>query len=196
MCWFWGQLSWVLCNVRVTLIFLLLLFSHQVVSDSLQPHGLQHARLSCPSPSPGVFPSSYPLNLWCHPTISTSVTLFFFCLQSFPASGSFSMTQVFFASGGQILELQHQSFQRVFMIDFFYMDWLDLFAVHRTLKSLLRTTAQKHEFFNALPSLWSSSHICTWLLERPEPWLYGPFVSKVMYLLFKTLLSCQESMIF
>ena len=101
MCWFWGQLSWVLCNVRVTLIFLLLLFSHQVVSDSLQPHGLQHARLSCPSPSPGVFPSSYPLNLWCHPTISTSVTLFFFCLQSFPASGSFSMSQVFFAPGGQ-----------------------------------------------------------------------------------------------
>ena len=63
-------------------------------------HGLQHARLPCPSPSAGICPSSHPLNRWCHPTISSSVTLFSFCLQSFPASGSFPMNQLF-TSGGQ-----------------------------------------------------------------------------------------------
>ena len=78
----------------------LLLFSHQVLSDSLQPHGLQHARLPCPSPSPGVCPSSRLLNWWCHPTISSSIALFSFCLQSFPASGSFPMSRLL-ASGGQ-----------------------------------------------------------------------------------------------
>ena len=78
---------------------LLLLFSHQVVSNSLWPHGLQHTRLPCPSPSPRVCPSSCPLNRWCHPTISSSVALFS-CLQSFPSSGSFPMNQLF-TSGGQ-----------------------------------------------------------------------------------------------
>ena len=78
----------------------LLLFSHQVLSDSLQPHGLQHARLPCPSPSPGVCPSSRLLNWWCHPTTSSSIALFSFCLQSFPASGSFPMSRLL-ASGGQ-----------------------------------------------------------------------------------------------
>ena len=66
----------------------LLLFSQQVISDSLHPQGLQHIRPPCPSPSPRVCPSSYPLNQWCHPTISSSVALFP-CFQSFPASGFF-----------------------------------------------------------------------------------------------------------
>ena len=79
---------------------LLLLFSGQVVSTSSQPHGLQHARLPCPSSSPRVCPSSCPSNQWCHPTISSSVVLFSFCLQSLPASRSFPMSQPF-ASGGQ-----------------------------------------------------------------------------------------------
>ena len=77
---------------------LLLLFSWQVVSDSLWPHGLQHARLPYPSPSPRVCPSSCPLNRWCHPTILSFVVLF--CLQSFPASGSHPVNW-FFASGGR-----------------------------------------------------------------------------------------------
>ena len=76
------------------------LFSCSVVSDSLWPCGLQHARPPCPSLSPGVCPSSCPLNQWCPPTISSSVTLFSFCLQSFPASGSSLMSQLFM-SGGQ-----------------------------------------------------------------------------------------------
>ena len=75
-------------------------FSHSVVFDSLWPHGLQHTRPPCPSPTPGVFSNSCPLSWWCHTTISSSVIPFSSCLQSFPASGSFPMSQ-FFASGGQ-----------------------------------------------------------------------------------------------
>ena len=71
-----------------------------VVSDSLQPHGLQHAKPPCPSPIPGVYSNSHPLSQWCHPTISSSVVPFSSCLQSFPASGSFPRSQ-FFTSGGQ-----------------------------------------------------------------------------------------------
>ena len=70
-----------------------------MVSDCLRPHGLQYTRLPCPSPTPRAYPDSCPLNQWCHPTISSSV-IPFSCLQSFPASGSFSISQ-FFASGGQ-----------------------------------------------------------------------------------------------
>ena len=80
--------------------FSLVQFSHSLMSDSLQPPGLQHIKLLCPSPSPGVCPNSCPLNPWCHPTISSSVILFSFCLQSFPASESFQMSWLF-ASGGQ-----------------------------------------------------------------------------------------------
>ena len=81
-------------------LFLLLLLICQVMSDSLRPHGLQHAMLPCPSPSPGMCPNSCPLNWWCYPTISSSVVHFSFCLQSFPASRSFPMSQLF-ESGGQ-----------------------------------------------------------------------------------------------
>ena len=73
---------------------------HSVVSDSLWPHGLQHTRLPCPSPTPGAYSNSCPLSRWCHPTILSSVVPFPSCLQSFPASGSLPMSQ-FFTSGGQ-----------------------------------------------------------------------------------------------
>ena len=75
-------------------------FSHSVVSDSLWPHGLQYARLPWPSAIPGAYSNSCPSSWWCHPNISSSVTLFSSCLQSFPASGSFPMSQLF-TSGGQ-----------------------------------------------------------------------------------------------
>ena len=75
-------------------------FSRSAVSNSLWPHGLQHARPPCPSPTPGVYSNSCPLNWWCHPTISSSVIPFSSHLQSFPASGSFPMSQLF-TSGGQ-----------------------------------------------------------------------------------------------
>ena len=88
-------------NLRLqTLQYLLLLFSRSVMSDSLQLHGLQHARLPCPSPSPGACSNSCPLSQWCHPIILSSVIPFSTCLQSFPASGSFLMSRLL-ASGGQ-----------------------------------------------------------------------------------------------
>ena len=84
----------------------------------LQPHGLQHARPPCPSPTPGVYSDSCPLSRWCHPAISSSVIPFSSCLQSFPASGSFPMSQ-FFAKVAKLLEfqLQHQSFPWIFGTD-------------------------------------------------------------------------------
>ena len=108
-----------------------------VVSNSLRPHGLQHARPPCPLPIPRVYSNSCPLSRWCHLTISSSVVPFS-CLHSFPASGSFPMSQ-FFTSGGQSVgvPLQHQSIQRIFRTD------LDLLAVQGTLKSLLQYHSSK-----------------------------------------------------
>ena len=81
-------------------LFELLLFCHSLISSSLQPYGLQHARLPCPSSSPGICLNSCPLSRWCHPNISSSVVPFSSCPQSFPASGSFRVSQLF-VSGGQ-----------------------------------------------------------------------------------------------
>ena len=94
-------------------------FSHSVVSDSLQPHRLQHARLPCPSPAPRVCSDSCPLSQWCHPTISSSVIPFSSYLQSFPPSGSCQWV----SSSHQVakvleFQLQHQSFQWIFRTDF------------------------------------------------------------------------------
>ena len=93
--------------------------SRSVMSDSLRPHGLQHTRLPCPSPTLRAYSNSCPFSWWCHPTISSSVIPFSSHLQSFPAAGSFQISQ-FFASGSQILEfqLQHQSFQWILRTDF------------------------------------------------------------------------------
>ena len=99
-------------------------FSYSVMSNSLQPHGLQHARLPCLSPTPGACSNSCPVSRWCHPTISSSVVPFSSCLQSFPVSGSFPMSQ-FLQQVAKVLEfqLQHQSFQWIFRTDFL-QDWL------------------------------------------------------------------------
>ena len=83
--------------------------SHSVKSNSLRPRGLQHARPPCPSPTPGLCSNSCPLSWWCHPTISSSVVPFSSCPQSFPASGSFSVSQ-FFASGGQSIGISASIF--------------------------------------------------------------------------------------
>ena len=92
------MLSWFLVyNMKESAICSVQFIS--VVSDSLRPHGLKHSRPPCPSPTPGVYSNSCPLSQWYYPTISSSI-IHFFCLQSFPASGSFQMSQ-FFASGGQ-----------------------------------------------------------------------------------------------
>ena len=98
-----------------------LLFIRYTVSSSLRPHGLRHTRLACPSLSPGVCSNSCPWSQWCNPTISSSATSFSSCPQSFPVSGVFPMAQLFPSLLG--LQLQHQSFQWIFRVDFFY-DWL------------------------------------------------------------------------
>ena len=116
-------------------------FSHLVMSDSLRPHEPQHARPLCPSLTAGVYPNPCPLSRWCHPTISSSVIPFSSCLQSFPGSGSFPMSQLF----ASVLEcqLQHQSFQEHPGLICLRMDWLDLRAVQGTLKSLLQHHSSK-----------------------------------------------------
>ena len=120
-------------------------FSRSVVSDSLRPHELQHARPPCPSPTSRVYPNSCPLSLWCHPTISSSVVPFSSHLQTFPASGSFQMSQLF-ASGGQCIGVSAST--SVFPMKgsgliSFSMDWLDLFAVQGNLKILLQHHSSK-----------------------------------------------------
>ena len=113
----WQASSLLLSHNKVESLSLLS-FSHSVVSDSLWLHELQHARLPCPSPSPGVFSNSCPSSRWFHLTILSPIIPFFSCFQSFPASGSFPMSRLF-ASDGQVLELQfqHQSFQWIFRTD-------------------------------------------------------------------------------
>ena len=112
--------------------------SRSVVSDSLRPHESQHARPHCPSPTPGVYSKSCASRRWCHPTISSSVVPFSSCLQSFPASGSFQISQ-FFASGGQSesFSFNISPFNEHSGLISFRMDWLDLLVVQGTLKSLL-----------------------------------------------------------
>ena len=139
-----------------------------VVSNSLQPHGLQHARLPCSSPTPGVYPSPCPLSWWCHPTISSSVVPFSSCPQSFRASGSFPMSR-FFTSGGQSIGVSASASGLPKNIkDWFPFGWTGWISLQS--KGLSRvfsnTTVQKHQFFSSQLSLWSNSHIHTWLLEN------------------------------
>ena len=156
--------------------------------DSLWPHEPQHTRPPCPSPTPGVYPNSCPLNWWRHPTISSSVIPFSSCLQSFPTSGSFQMSQLF-PSGGQnagvsasisALPMNTQNWSP--------LEWTDWISLHS--KGLSRvfsnTTVQKHQISSAQLSLYSNSHIHTWLLEIPYSTRWT-FVDKVMSLLFNVL---------
>ena len=118
-----------------------------VVSDSLQPHGLQHARPPCPSPTPGAYSNSCPFYRWCHPTISFSVIPFFSCLQSFPVSGSFPVSQ-FFTSGGQsigvsVFPMNISLYNEYLGLISFRVDWLDLLAIQGTFKSLLQDHISK-----------------------------------------------------
>ena len=104
-------------------------FSHSVMSDSLWPHGLQHTRLPCPSPSPRACSNSCQSSWWCHPTISSSVIPFSSCLQSFPASGPFLKSQLF-PSGGQSIGASASASILPINIQLisFWIDWFDLLA--------------------------------------------------------------------
>ena len=143
-------------------------FSHSVMSDSLQPHELQHARPRCPSQIPGVH-TNPSMCQWCHPTISFSVVPFSSCCQSFPASGSFQTSQ-FFTSGGQSIEVSASTSVLPMSIqDWFPLGWTGLISLQSKglLRVLSNTTVQKHQFFGTKLSSQSNSHIHTWLLEKP-----------------------------
>ena len=143
-------------------------FSCSVVSDSLQLHGLQHARFICPSPTLGACSNSCPSSQWCHPTISSFVVPFSSCLQSFPASGSFQMSQ-FFASDGQSIGVSAlASVLPMNIQDWFPLGWTGWISLQsKGLPSVFSsTTVQKHQFFGTQFSLQSSSHIHTWPLEK------------------------------
>ena len=140
-----------------------------VMADSLWSLGLQHTRLSSPSPTPGAFSNLCPLSQWCHLTISSSVVPFSSHLQPFPESESFSNKSVLL-----IRWLKYWSFSISISpsnaysgLISFRIDWLDLIAVQGTLKSLLQYHRSNHQFFRIQLSLWPKSHIHTWLLKKP-----------------------------
>jgi len=130
-------------------------FSRSVMVNSLWPHGLQHARLPCPSPTSRACSNSCPLSLWCHPTISSSIIPFYSCLQSFPVLGSFPMSQ-FFASGSQSIGASALASVLLMNIqDWFPLGLTGLISLQS--KGLSRvfsnTTVQKHQFFGTQLSL-------------------------------------------
>ena len=130
-------------------------FSHSVMSNALRPHGCQHTRHPCPSPTPRIYSNSRPLSQWCYPTISSSVVPFSSCPQSFPASGSFQISQ-YFASGGQGIGASASASVIAMNIqDWFPLGWTGWISLQS--KGLSRvfsnTTVQKHQFFSAQLSL-------------------------------------------
>ena len=158
-----------LWSIRVRFCSCSIQFGCSVVSDSLQSHKLKHTRLPYPSLTPGAYSNSCPLSQWCHPTISSSVVHFFSCLQSVPASGSFPVS-LFFTSGGQSIGASASaSILPMNIQDWFPLGWTSWISLQS--KGLSRifsnTTVQKHQFFGLQLSLWSNSHIYTWLLEKP-----------------------------
>ena len=155
--------------VCVAYLFSSVQVSHSVVSDSLWSHELQHTRPPCSSPTPGAYPNSCSWSLWCHPIISSSVLPFSSCAQSFPASESFQMSQLF-TSGSQSNGVSASTS----VLPMNTQDWSPLgctgwISLHS--KGLSRvfsnTTVQKHQFFSAQLSLQSDSHIHTWPQEKP-----------------------------
>ena len=168
-----SSFEWISSNVRQRLWqWSETQFSRSVMSNSLEllePHGLQHARPPCPSPTPGAYSNSCPLSQWCHSTISSSVGPFSSHLQSCPASESFQMSQFFASSGQSTGALALASFLPKKSQGWSPSEWTGWISLQS--KGLSRvfssTTVQKQQFFGAQLSLQSNSHIHTWLLEKP-----------------------------
>jgi len=171
------------------------------MSNFLQPHGWQQARSPCPSPSPRVCLSSHSLHQWCHPAISSSDT-FFFCPQSFSASGAFPLSHLFASddqntrasASASVLSVNTQAWSLLRLTGLISLLSKGLSGVFSSI------TVWRHQFFGVLP-LQSSSHNHTWSLGRPQLWLYGPLLAE-WYLCFSTpclhlsSLSCQEAIVF
>ena len=153
---------------RISLLFKIQFSS--VMSDSLQLYGLWHARLPCSSPTPRTCSNSCPSSWWCHPTISFSVVPFSSCPQSFPASGSFPMSQLF-TSGGQSIGTS-ASVLPMNIQDWFPLGLTGLISLlsKGLSRAFSRTILQKYQFFSAQPSLWSNFRILTWLVEKIMKW--------------------------
>ena len=138
-------------------------FSRSVMSNSLWPQGLQHTRPPCPSPTPGAYSNSCPLSRWCHPTISSSVIPFGSSLQSFPAWGSFQMSQPFTSGGQSIRVSASTSVLPMNIQDWFPLGWIGWISLQS--KGLSRVFSniivQKHQFFGA-HFLYSPTLTCTW----------------------------------
>ena len=152
------------------------------MSDSLEPHVPQHVRLPYPSPTSSACSNLCPLSRWWHPTISSSLVPFSSCLQSFSASRSFQMIQLF-ASGGQSIGASASASASIILMniqDWFPLGWTGWISLQS--KGLSRvfsnTTVQKYQFFTTQLSSQSSSHIHTWPLEKPKPWLEGHLLAK------------------
>ena len=164
MC-FWRIVFMLVCIFKCHL-----LFSHSTVSNSLWSHELQHTRLPCPSPTPRVCTNSCPLSWWCHPTISSFIVPFF-CPQSFPASGSFPMNQLFTSGSFDYLCIGASASASVLPMNiqsWFPLGLTGLISIlSKGLSRVFSNTTARNQFFSTQPSLWFNCHIHTWLLEKP-----------------------------
>ena len=144
-------------------------FSLSVMSNSLQPHELQHTRPPCLSPTPRLHSNSHPSSRWCHPAISSSVVPFSSCPQSLPASESCPMSQLFTWGGQSIGVSASVSFLPKNTQDWSPLEWIGWISLQSKGPSRVfsNTTVQKHHFFVAQLSSQSNSHIHTWPLEKP-----------------------------
>ena len=144
-------------------------FSRSVMSYSLRPHEPQHARPPYPSPTLRVHPNPRPSSQWCHPTISSSVVPFSSCPQSFPATGSFPVSQLFTSGGQSIGASASTSVLPMDTQDWSPLGWTGWISLQSKGPSRVfpNTTVQKHQFFGAQLSSQSNSHIHTWPLEKP-----------------------------
>ena len=150
-------------SVNSKLNYLFSQFSCSVVSDSLWPHEPQHTRPPCPSPTPGVYPNPCPLSRWCHPTISSSVIPFSSCPQSFPASGSFPMSQLFTSNDQSIGVSVSTSFLPTNTQDWSLLGWSDwISSQSKGLSGVFSNTrVEKHQFFSSVLSFLYSPTLTT-----------------------------------
>ena len=169
-------ICWCISGVRNSLS---VQFSHSFMCDSLRPHKLQHTRPPCPSSTPGVYPNSCLLSRWCHPIISSCRPLLLLppippSIRVFPNESTLHMRWPKYWSFSFSIS---PSKEHPGLISF-RTDWLDLLVVQGTLRSLLQHHSSKASFFGPHLSSQSNSHIHTWPLEKPQPWLDGPLLAK------------------